>query len=127
MKSIKFVLLLLVTCARALLPGVDISFVEMFESAGVIYRDEHGQPSDLFQIMEDNSINIIRLRLFTATEEQAKIDPYSHGSTLNRTLRLARRIKTHNLQFMLDFHYSDTWADPGKQAKPGAWANFTFE
>ena len=127
MKPIKFVLLLLVTCATALHPGVDISFVEMFESAGVNYPDEHGQPIDLFQIMEDSSINIIRLRLFTATEDQAKIDPYSHGNTLNLTLRLARRIKTHNLQFMLDFHYSDTWADPGKQAKPSAWANFTFE
>jgi arabinogalactan endo-1,4-beta-galactosidase len=127
MKPIKFLLLLFVTSASALLAGVDLSFVEMLESYGVIYRDEHGQPTDLFQIMKDNSINIIRLRLFTATEEQARIDPYSHGNTLNRTLRLARRTKTHGLQFMLDFHYSDTWADPSHQAKPSAWANLTFE
>jgi arabinogalactan endo-1,4-beta-galactosidase len=127
MKPIKFLLLLFATSASALLSGVDISFVEMFESFGVIYRDEHGQPTDLFQIMKDNSINIIRLRLFTANEEQARIDPYSHGNTLNRTLRLAHRIKTHGLQFMLDFHYSDTWADPSHQAKPSAWANLTFE
>jgi arabinogalactan endo-1,4-beta-galactosidase len=127
MKPIKFLLLLFVTSASALLAGVDISFVEMFESFGVIYRDEHGQPTDLFQIMKDNSINIIRLRLFTSNEEQAKRDTYDYGNTLNLTLRLARRIKTHGLQFMLDFHYSDTWADPGHQTKPSAWANLTFE
>jgi arabinogalactan endo-1,4-beta-galactosidase len=127
MKPIKFILLLFITSASALLPGVDISFVEMFESAGVIYRNEQGQPTDLFQIMEDNSVNIIRLRLFTSNEEQARRDPYDYGNTLNLTLRLARRIKTHKLQFMLDFHYSDTWADPGHQTKPSAWANLPFE
>lgn len=123
----KLVLLVLVASASALLTGVDISFVEMFESFGVIYRDRHGQPTDLFQIIKDNSIDIIRLRLFTANETQAQHDVYDYGNTLNRTLRLARRIKTHGLQFMLDFHYSDTWADPGHQRKPNVWANLTFE
>jgi arabinogalactan endo-1,4-beta-galactosidase len=129
MKPIKFLLLLLlfVTSASALLAGVDISFVEMFESFGPIYRNEQGQPTDLFQLMVDNSINIIRLRMFTATDEQAEKDPYSHGNTLNRTLRLARRIKTYGLQFMLGFHYSDTWADPSHKTKPSAWANLTFD
>jgi arabinogalactan endo-1,4-beta-galactosidase len=127
MKPIKFLLLLFATSASALLVGVDVFFVEMFESFGVIYRDEQGQPTDLFQIMKDNSINIIRLRLFTSNEEQPKKDPYDYGNTLNLTLKLARRIKTHGLQFMLDFHYSDTWADPSHQAKPSAWANLTFE
>ena len=128
MEPIKFVVLLLfVGSASALLPGVDISFAELFESAGVVYRNEQGQPTDIFQIMEDNSINIIRLRLFTSNEEQAQRDPYDYGNTLNLTLRLARRIQTHNLQLMLDFHYSDRWADPGHQTKPSAWDNLPFE
>jgi arabinogalactan endo-1,4-beta-galactosidase len=126
MNSIKF-LLVLVTCTSGLLVGVDISFVEFFESYGAIYRDEQGQPTDLFQLMENNSIDIIRLRLFTANEEQAEKDPYNYGNTLNLTLKLARRIKAHRLQFLLDFHYSDTWADPAHQRKPLAWANLTFE
>ena len=126
MRPVNF-LLVFVTSTSALLVGVDISFVELFESFGVIYRDEQGQPKDLFQLMENNSINVIRLRLFTANEEQAQKDPYNHGNTLNLTLKLARRIKTHGLQFMLDFHYSDTWADPTHQTKPIAWANLTFE
>jgi arabinogalactan endo-1,4-beta-galactosidase len=126
MKLVNF-LLLFITSTSALLVGVDISFVELFESFGVIYRDEQGQPKDLFQLLENNSINIIRLRLFTANEEQAQKDPYNHGNTLTLTLRLARRVKTHGLQLMLDFHYSDTWADPIHQTKPIAWANLTFE
>ncbi len=89
MKPVTF-LLLFVTSTSALLAGVDISFVELFESFGAIYRDEQGQPKDLFQLMENNSIDIIRLRLFTANEEQAKKDPYNYGNTLNLTLQLAR-------------------------------------
>ena len=125
--KIIIVIFLLVTSTSALLSGVDISFVELFESNGVIYRDAQGQPTDLFQLMADNAIDIIRLRLFTANKEQAQKDPYDYGNTLNLTLRLARRIKAHGLQFMLDFHYSDTWADPAHQTKPIAWANLTFE
>jgi arabinogalactan endo-1,4-beta-galactosidase len=68
--------------------------------------------------MENNAIDIIRLRLFTASEKQAQKDPYDYGNTLNLTLKLARRVKTHGLQFMLDFHYSDTWASPRYQEKP---------
>lgn len=126
MKTI-VVIFLLVRSTSALLSGVDISNVELFESNGVIYRDAQGQPTDLFQQMADNSIDIIRLRLFTANEDQAQKDPYDYGNTLNLTLRLAQRIKTHGLQFMLDFHYSDTWADPKHQGKPIAWVNLTFE
>jgi arabinogalactan endo-1,4-beta-galactosidase len=127
MKSINFFLLLFVTTTSAFLTGVDISHVELFESLGVIYRDEQGQLKDLFELMKNNSIDIIRLRLFTSNEEQAQKDPYNYGNTLNVTLRSARRIKTHGLQFMLDYHYSDTWTDPQKQRKPSTWANLTFE
>lgn len=118
---------LLITSTSALLSGVDTSLAELFESNGVIYRNAQGQPTDLFQLVAENSIDIVRLRLFTANEEQAKKDPYDYGNTLNLTLRLAQRIKTHGLQFMLDFHYSDTWADPSHQTKPSAWADLPFE
>lgn len=62
-----------------------------------------------------------------ANEEQAVTDPYSNGHTLNLTLKLARRVKTHRLEFMIDFYYSDTWADPGQQIIPTAWDNLTFQ
>ena len=96
MNSIKF-LVLSITSTSALLHDVDISGVKFFESNGIIYRDVHGQPTGLFQILNENSIDIIRLRLFTSNEEQAKRDPYNYGNNLNLTLKLARRIKAHGL------------------------------
>jgi len=119
--------LFLITSTSAFIAGVDISATEFFESLGAIYRDEHGQPTDIFQIMKDNTIDVVRLRLFTSNEQQAQADPYDFGNTLNLTMRLAHRVKAHGLQFMLDFHYSDTWADPAHQRKPSAWANLTFD
>ena len=125
----KFVLLLLLVTSTSstLFTGVDLSATQYFESSGAIYRNENGQPIDIFQFMKDNTIDIVRLRLFTSNEQQAQEDPYNYGNTLNLTMTLAHRIKAHGLQFMLDFHYSDTWADPKHQRKPLAWANFTFD
>ncbi len=68
----------------------------------------------------------MRLRLFTSSPAQAQADLYNYTNNLDYTLPLALRVKNAGLQFMLDFHYSDTWADPGHQAKPAAWANLTF-
>ena len=126
MQIVKF-LLLLITSSSALLVGVDISHVELFESHNVTCLNEYGQPKDPFQLFKENSIPLIRLRLFTANEEQARKDPYNYGHTLNHTLKLACRVNTHGLALMLDLHYSDTWADPSQQTKPTSWANLTFE
>jgi arabinogalactan endo-1,4-beta-galactosidase len=121
------VVLLLIPLSSSILIGVDISHVQLFESNGVIYRDEQNQEKDLFQLMQEHHIRVVTIRLFTGNEQQAQADPYNYGNTLHRTMQLARRIKAHGLQFMLDFHYSDTWADPGKQKKPSTWSNLTFD
>mgnify|MGYP002386667877 FL=1 len=126
MKNLLVFLLLTEFTSASFLSGVDLSASEFFESFGAIYRDEHGQSMDIFEMMKINTIDIIRLRLFTSNEKQAQQDPYDYGNTLNSTLRLAHRVKTHGFQFMLDFHYSDTWADPSHQRKPSTWANLTF-
>lgn len=119
--------LLLIPLSSSILIGVDISHVQLFESYGIIYRNERNQEKDLFQLLKENHIQVVRVRLFTGTEQQAQANPYNYGNTLNRTMQLARRIKAHGLQFMLDFHYSDTWADPGHQTKPSTWSNLTFD
>lgn len=113
--------------SSALLTGVDISHVEYFERQGIIYRNRENQKRDLFQLMKNNHINLVRLRLFTASEQQAQADPYNYEHTLEHVLKLAHRTKACGLEFMLDFHYSDTWADPGHQTKPHTWVNLTFD
>jgi arabinogalactan endo-1,4-beta-galactosidase len=66
------------------------------------------------------------LRLFTSSDAQAQADPYDYINNLEYTVPLAVRVKSAGLKFMLDFHYSDTWADPGHQAMPLVWTNLTF-
>jgi arabinogalactan endo-1,4-beta-galactosidase len=105
--------------------GADLSLLAYFETNGIAYKD-NGQAGDAIQILKNHGINCIRLRLFTSSAAQAQADPYDYINNLTYTVPLAVRVKNAGLQFMLDFHYSDTWADPGKQATPSAWAGLTF-
>ena len=106
--------------------GADASHVAFFESHGKVYR-EGGQPLDPFVILKNGGIDCIRLRLFTSSDAQAKRDEYNAINNLTYTVPLAVRVKKVGLQFLLDFHYSDTWADPTKQAKPETWKGLSFD
>jgi arabinogalactan endo-1,4-beta-galactosidase len=104
------------------LAAADFSDLAFFESRGVTYKDG-GQVQDGIQILKNHGINCVRLRLFTGSAAQASADPYNYGNNLSYTVPLAVRVKNAGLLFSLDFHYSDTWADPGHQAIPTAWTN----
>lgn len=107
------------------LAGADFSHLKFFEDRGVVYK-QNGQPLDGLAILKSNGVNCVRLRLFTSTAAQAQADPYNYINNLDYTIPLALRVKAAGLQFLLDFHYSDSWADPQKQNKPAAWTNLTF-
>jgi arabinogalactan endo-1,4-beta-galactosidase len=111
--------------AAGFLAGADFSDLAFFESQGVAYK-EGGQVRDGIQILKDHGLNCVRLRLFTSSDAQAGSDPYNHINNTAYTVPLAVRVKNAGLLFLLDFHYSDTWADPGHQATPAAWANLDF-
>jgi arabinogalactan endo-1,4-beta-galactosidase len=125
------VLFPLISCdlARAattnFLAAADFSFLAYFESLGVQYKD-NGQVQDAFQILKNHGVNCVRLRLFTSSQAQAASNPYNYINNTNYTIPLAVRVKNAGLLFSLDFHYSDTWADPGHQATPSAWTNLTY-
>lgn len=108
--------------ASPFLAGADMSDLAYLESKGLVYKD-NGQTGDALQILKDHGINCIRLRLFTSSAAQAAADPINYVNNLDYTVPLARRVKNAGLKFMLDFHYSDTWADPRQQAIPSAWTN----
>lgn len=110
---------------RGNIVGADLSMLAYCESQGTTYKD-NGQPEDALQMLKRKGINCVRLRLFTSSAAQAQADPWNYINNLDYTLPLAVRVKNAGLQFMLDFHYSDTWADPGHQATPAAWTNLTF-
>ncbi len=98
--------------------GADLSSVQQIEDAGGIYRDANGSPVDVVVLLRDQGVNTVRLRLWHA--------PPDGYNDLAHTLTMAARIKEAGLNFLLDFHYSDTWADPSQQTKPAHWENLPF-
>ena len=84
-------------------------------------------PEDALVILQRHGVNLIRLRLWNDPYD-AEGRPYGAGTNdLPRTMELARRCKALGLPWLLDFHYSDFWADPGKQFPPKAWAGLDAE
>lgn len=122
-----FAVLLSVTAAAAqdFLSGADISHLKFFEDRGVKYRT-NGVMADAVVILKNQGINCARLRLFTSSATQAAANPYNAINNLDYTLPLAVRVKNAGMKLLLDFHFSDTWADPGNQSKPSAWTNLTY-
>jgi len=113
------------TAAGGFMAGADFSLLPFFEARGVTYKD-NGVTQDGLAILKSHGLNCVRLRLFTSSAAQAAADPYNYTNNLAYTVPLAVRVKNAGLQFMLDFHYSDTWADPAHQTMPNDWTNLTF-
>ncbi|HUU90521.1 MAG TPA: glycosyl hydrolase 53 family protein, partial [Phycisphaerae bacterium] len=103
------------------LKGGDVSLLAKIERLGGVYRDA-GKPKDALAIFKDHGANCMRLRLFHRPGGKG---PVVNG--LDYTVALGRRIKDSRLKLLLNFHYSDTWADPGHQAKPAAWRDLPFD
>ncbi|GAB4091106.1 beta-galactosidase GalA [Flaviaesturariibacter terrae] len=105
--------------------GADISFLPQLEARGIRFTDK-GMVKDPLQILKAHGINYIRLRLFHAPANDSGYAPGTGFCDLPHTLAMAKRMKAAGMKFLLDFHYSDYWADPGKQYKPLAWRNLPF-
>ncbi|MDA0986240.1 MAG: glycosyl hydrolase 53 family protein [Bacteroidetes bacterium] len=97
--------------------GVDVSTLLQIEANGGVYK-EKGIVKDPIQIFKSHGINYARLKIWHS--------PTGGYNNLQNVLQAAKRIKNNGLKLLLDFHYSDTWADPGKQTKPALWNGLTF-
>jgi len=100
--------------------GADISFLPQLESWGMKFYDD-GNEKDAISILKDHGLNYVRLRLFVNPENPKGYSPEQGFCDLDHTLAMAKRVKDAGMNLLLDFHYSDTWADPQKQFKPKAW------
>ncbi len=100
--------------------GADISWVTEMEKNGHTFYNAQGKATDCFQLMKDLGLNAIRLRVW--------VDPKGHGNWCNTTdlVNKAKRAAALNMDVMVDFHYSDWWADPGQQHKPAAWKSLNL-
>jgi arabinogalactan endo-1,4-beta-galactosidase len=101
--------------------GADLSALTFREGQKFRYSDAQGE-ADLLKIARRNGWNMIRVRLWV----DPKNDPFDAASNLQSVTQLGKRIKAEKLGFMLDVHYSDTWADPSAQRKPHAWEKLGF-
>jgi arabinogalactan endo-1,4-beta-galactosidase len=113
----KLFLLTLYICATLLTAqeyaiGADLSFLKQAEDNGFEFKED-GKTKPGLDIFKDHSYNWIRLRLFHT--------PTELPNSLDYTIALAKEAKHKGFKFLLDYHYSDTWADPGKQFIPKAW------
>ncbi len=102
--------------------GADISWMPQMEASGYTFYNVNGQEEDCFKILKDHGINSIRLRTW--------VDPSNHPQnghcSKEETIAMAKRAKEWGMRVMINFHYSDSWADPGKQHKPKAWEKLDF-
>jgi len=108
--------------------GADISSVQAAEDRGVKYSD-NGTPADFLQILKNHGFNYIRLRTFVdPTKPTPRDRPYSMQGycDLPHTITMGKRVKSAGMGLLIDFHYSDSWADPQKQYTPSAWTNLAF-
>lgn len=93
--------------------GVDLSYANEMDDCGAVYL-ENGEARDAFQLFSDHGANLVRARLWHNPD-------WTEYSTLTDVEKTFMRAQKAGMETMLDFHYSDTWADPGKQEIPAAW------
>ncbi len=109
-----------------IIKGADISSLLEIEKAGGKFYDR-GKQEDLYVILARYGINYVRLRLWNDPYSMEGI-PYGAGTNdLEAVKELAKRAKAHGMKVLLDYHYSDFWADPGKQIPPKAWQGKTVD
>ncbi|MBR4826789.1 MAG: glycosyl hydrolase 53 family protein [Bacteroidales bacterium] len=94
--------------------GADVSWVSEMEHDGKTFRKQDGTPADIFDVLKDVGINSVRLRVW--------VNPTGGWSGKEDVLALAKRAWDAGLALMIDFHYSDFFADPARQDFPKDWA-----
>ena len=107
--------------------GMDISSVLAEEASGVKYYDFDGNEADLFRVLKDNGINMIRVRIWNNP-----YDDEGHGfgggnCDIRTAVEIGKRAAACGMKLLADFHYSDFWADPGKQMVPRAWEGMEIQ
>jgi arabinogalactan endo-1,4-beta-galactosidase len=108
--------------AQVFAKGADVGWLQQMEATGYVFYNEQGVAQDCFALLKAKGINSIRLRVFVNPSD----DKASGHCSPAEVVTMAKRATDLGFRVMIDFHYSDTWADPGKQAKPAAWASHPF-
>ncbi len=105
--------------------GADVSWVTELEKAGYTFTNADGTQKELMELLRDDcGVDAIRLRVFVNPERDEEINGWCN---IDDVIVKARRAHALGLRLMIDFHFSDRWADPGQQFIPSEWENYTLE
>jgi arabinogalactan endo-1,4-beta-galactosidase len=107
------------SAATVLSNGIDISWLPSYEAAGGKFLSSASKPIDAFALLKQSGLKVVRVRVF--------VNPNERNGQLSDAIALATRAKDAGLDFCLDFHFSDTWADPGHQSIPSGWSSTNFD
>ena len=108
--------------------GADISMLPKYEEKNTVYRDADGKAVDALSFFKESGWNAARVRLFVNPDKAPKHNKEEGVcQDIPYVAKFGKQIKDAGMQFMLDFHYSDTWADPGKQFIPADWTDHSVD
>jgi len=107
--------------------GMDSSAVISLENSGVKYYNYDGTETDVFKVLAENGINTIRVRVWNNPYDLNGNGFGGGNCDINTALEIGKRANEYGMNLMVDFHYSDFWADPSKQYVPAAWKDLTLD
>ncbi len=103
--------------------GADVGWLPQMEAAGIVFRDYEGTSGDCLLILKNLGMDTVRLRVWVNPSD----DPTTGHCSPADVVALAVRAQKLGLRIMINFHYSDSWADPKQQTKPAAWKDLPFQ
>ncbi|MBR5121204.1 MAG: glycosyl hydrolase 53 family protein, partial [Oscillospiraceae bacterium] len=107
--------------------GVDASIVPSLEAGGVKYYDYNGEEADIFETLAKSGVNYIRVRVWNDPFD-ANGNGYGGGNcNIDTAIEIGKRATKYGMKLLVDFHYSDFWADPAKQMCPKAWQGMNID
>jgi len=113
--------------SEGFIKGMDISSLISEEESGVVYHDKDGNEEDLLKILADSGYNYVRVRVWNDPYD-ASGNGYGGGNNdLDKCIQIGKRATENGIKTLVDFHYSDFWADPDKQSAPKAWADMDID
>lgn len=107
--------------------GMDVSSVLALEDSRVRFYDYNGEEADLFQILAESGITHIRVRIWNDPYDESGHGYGGGNCDIDKAVEIGKRATKYGMKLIVDFHYSDFWADPGKQMVPKAWKGMSIE
>lgn len=107
--------------------GVDVSSIISLEESGVKFYNEYGIEQDIFTTLANAGVNYVRVRIWNNPYD-VNGNGYGGGNVdLQKAINIGQRATANGMKLLVNFHYSDFWADPGKQKAPKAWETMALE